>query len=219
MAVQVPTFDVPNLSVAGSPGLDFRGLTVSFAQAQGGGYTLNATGSGTFTFYSPDTAHAYAGTGGSYALSAAFNADGSYAGTGSLTIKGALAGTPSAWGTAPTATTTLWSTQLPEFGYSQSQDALGFKTTTFGGWANKPMFTGGSTAESLYLFDFLGVNGGNGSLQPLVNALASHNPAAGVGTYNVVESIATVPIPAPFILFGSGVLSLFGLRRKRTIKA
>ena len=214
-AVQVPTFDIPNISAAGQPGFDARGLTVSLSSA-GNGYSLSATGTGTFTFYAPDTAHSYAGTSGTYTLNANFDAAGHYLGGGTLSIKGTLAGTPAAWG--PTsANTTLWSANLSSFGYSQSKDALGFGTDTFGGWANTPEFTGGSLAESVYLFDFLGNTGGNGRLQPLVNAFAAGNLSVGVGTYQAVESVATVPVPAAGILFGSSLLGLLGIGRKRKI--
>jgi len=214
-AVQVPTFDIPNIPAAGEPGFDFRGLTVSLAPSVSG-YNLSVSGTGTFTFYSPDVAHTYSGTSGVYSLTASFDADGNYLGGGSLSIKGALTGTPLAWGST-NANTILWSTNLAAFGYNQSLDALGFRTDTFSGWANKPIFTNGSTTESVYLFDIFGVNGGDGRLQPLVNAFANHDLNAGLGSYQAAESIATVPVPTAFILFGSSLLGLLGFGRKRTV--
>lgn len=216
-AVQVPTIPIPPISPAGQPGFDFRGLTVSLTNPSAGVYSLSATGTAsTFTFYAPNTASSYAGTSGAYTLNASFDSSGNYLGGGTLLIKGAVAGTPPAWGTT-SAATTLWSANLSAFGYSQSQDALGFSTDTFAGWANKPIFTYGNTVESVYLFDMLGISGGSGRLESLVNAFANSNLNAGLGTYLAVESITTVPVPTAFILFGSSLLGLLGFRRKRSI--
>ncbi len=76
-AVQVPTFNIPPIVQAGQPGFDFRALTVNFSSV-GSGYNLSVSGAGTFTFYAPDVAHSYAGTSGTYALNANFDASGNY---------------------------------------------------------------------------------------------------------------------------------------------
>jgi hypothetical protein len=87
-------------------------------------------------------------------------------------------------------------------------NALGFNTQFTGGWAaNNPGLTGGSTAESLWLL------GLNPDFQNLVNFVDGKGVLSPWSTYNVV-SIASVPVPAAVWLFGTGLLALFGGRRK-----
>lgn len=215
LAAQTPNIVIPGISSAGQPAFDHRGLTVNLT-AGGGGYTLSATGStANLSFYTAGgPGDAYGGNGGTYSLTAKFDGSGNFIPTGSsLTITGNLTSTPP--GSTGTPTGTLWSANLTNFGYNATQAALGFTSSGFGGWANQPLFTGGSTAESLYLYTAAGLSNGIGALSPLIDAFALGDLRAGVGTYNGVQSVATVPVPLPLALFGSGLAGLVGVGRFR----
>ena len=188
-----------------------RGLNVAVAPKNGGGYTLTATGAGNINFYQNSSNVGVSGTGANnYSLTANFGADSKFI-DGSVSITGT---TPGISGVAGT-TGTLFSANLTDFGFANSQ--LGFKTSFNPSWAtNETKFTGGSTAEVLYLYDQVGLSTGHGSLTALTNALTAGSLAGVSGaTFHGVQSIASVPLPLPVVLFGTGLTALMGFARKR----
>ena len=204
-----------------------RGLTVSVASTINGGYQLTATGAGNVTLNgpSPDTA-SYAGTlsgTSGYSLTANFDSSSHFVSTGSLlTITGKLASAPVGSIGDPTVTggLLLYSANLTSFGTDASQAAIAFNTEFNTSWSNQPMFTGGSKGEVVYLFDQVGLGTGYGRLSSLISALGASNLSSVVGkNYTAIESIATIPLPLPAVLFGTGLTALLGLGRKRRAAA
>ena len=195
---------------------DNPGLSLSVA-SNGGGYTLTATGSGAFTFNAPNSGFSDAGTAGAYSLTANFTSTGTFVASGSqVTIYGTLNNLPS--GAQPFATDgLLYSANLTGFGYNASQADIGFLTHFNTSWSNQALFTGGSTGESLYLFDQAGLSSGSGVLSSLIAAMQSGNLASLAGVnYAPVESVAIVPLPLPAILFGAGLTLVAAISRKQT---
>ena len=190
-----------------------RGLNVAVAPKDGGGYTLTASGAGNINFYKNSSNVGVSGTGANnYSLIANFGADSKFV-DGLVSITGT---TPGISGVAGTTTTgLLFSADLTDFGFANSQ--LGFKTSFNPSWAtNETTFTGGSTAEVLYLYDQVGLATGHGSLTALTNALTAGNLGGVSGaTFHGVQSIASVPLPLPVVLFGTGLTALMGFARKR----
>ncbi len=199
-----------------------RGLTVSVSGNGNGGYQLTAIGTGNVTLNgpSPDNA-AYAGTltGTGYSLTANFDSNSKFVSTGSLfTITGTLASAPV--GSTGTPTGTLYSANLTSFGTDANQAAIAFNSVFNTSWSNQQMFTGGSKGEVVYLFDQVGLETGYGRLSSLISALGTNNLSALVGkSYTAIESIATIPLPLPIVLFGTGLAALLGLGRKRRASA
>lgn len=192
-----------------------RGLDVSVATKTGGGYTLTATSAGNINFYQNSSNVSTMGSGKGYTLTANFDKNSNFIATGSsLTILGTLNSTLG--GTAQKSTT-LFSANLTDFGTDANTAAIAFKTKFNPSWSNQIKFTGGSTSESVYLFDQVGLNnGGHGRLSSLIAALNARNLGSINNQHFVgVESIASVPLPLPVLLFGSGLTALIGLRRKR----
>lgn len=228
-ALTVPSFNIPGFADTGYVDFINKGLTVDVNKLTSGPntyYELTATGSGNFTFnYQPIQ---YGGTSGTYNLTARFNQNGTLTnayGPNTLSISGAVpassAGAPTSWSAH---SGTLFTADLTAVGYDAANDAVGFQTGNFGGWANQSQFTTGSTVESVYLFDTTGLSianggtGGVGALTALINALTAgnlNNAGLLTGTYNNVQSIATVPLPAPLALLGSGLVVLFRRRSTR----
>ena len=194
-----------------------RGLDVSVATKPGGGYILTATSAGNINFYQNSSNVSTMGSGKGYTLTANFDKNSNFITTGSsLTIVGTLNSTLGGTGTAQKSTN-LFSANLTDFGTDASTAAIAFKTKFNPSWSNQIKFTGGSTGESVYLFDQVGLNnGGHGRLSSLIAALNAHNLGS-IGNQHFVgiESIASVPLPLPVLLFGSGLTALIGLRRKR----
>lgn len=195
-----------------------RGLTVAVApDVAGGGYTLHATGNGNTNFFQNSSGVATSSTvSSSYALTAHFNSSSHFVAAGSLvTINGALI---DALGGTGTHNGLLYSADLTDFGYDNLNGSMGF-TTFFNdpaAWSNQSKFTGGSTGEVLYLFDQVGLNTGHGNLSALTAALAGGDLSVlGTSTFSPIQSIATVPLPLPAVLFGTGLTALMGLGRKR----
>jgi hypothetical protein len=149
--------------------------------------------------------------------------------TNYLEIKGSLpAGTigGTSWGALPANTLLLKANLLDTVPGNGTPDlvgtwggvAVGFKTLFTGGWASTyGGLDGGSIGENLWLaglsngfFDLvkaLDGNSGNGTLSSLFGSTK---------TINGVVSVASVPLPAAFWLFGTGLMSLLAGRRKST---
>jgi hypothetical protein len=142
--------------------------------------------------------------------------------------------------TAQPANTVLFSANLTSVGVDSAHDALGFNTDNFSGWANQKQFTGGSTSESLWLYALIntgnlycvlprpGSNCNNNPNQTGALPYSTTNTAwnnfltelknhSGVkdATFYGIGAIATVPLPAGLLLFGSGLAALGGAFRRR----
>jgi hypothetical protein len=133
----------------------------------------------------------------------------------------------------------LFSVKLTSVGVDSTHDALGFNTSNFGGWANQPQFTGGSTAESLWLYALINTGNlycvlprpgnncnnspsqqgtlpfstSNSTWNTFLGELKSHTKlkdASFVG----IGAIVTVPLPAAVWLFGAGLAALGRFRRR-----
>jgi len=108
-----------------------RGLNVSVAKNNpSGGYTLTAIGAGNVNFYQNSSASATSSTSAptSYNLTAKFDANSHFVSSGSsLTITGTLS---SNLGGTGTATGTLFSANLTDFGYDATKAELGLKLTS-----------------------------------------------------------------------------------------
>jgi|SRR5271165_2296907 len=137
----------------------------------------------------------------------------------------------------------LFSESLTGFGVDLTHDALGFSTSNFGGWANQKQFTSGGP-ESLWLYALISTgnlycvaprtnnNCNNAPLQngtfPYVTTnsawnnflkqLSTHSGLTSA-TFNGIGEIATVPVPPSVWLLGSGLLGLFGVRRRKLVPA
>ena len=194
-----------------------RGLTATVAPKVGGGYTLTATGNGNINFFQNSSNAATSSTTASnYALTANFDSASHFVAAGSLvTINGTLT---DALGGVGASTGLLYSADLTDFGYDNANGSIGF-TTFFNdaaAWSNQAKFTGGSTGEVLYLYDQVGLNTGHGNLSALTAALAGGDLSVlGTSAFSPIQSIATVPLPLPVVLFGTGLTALMGLGRKR----
>jgi hypothetical protein len=138
---------------------------------------------------------------------------------------------------------TLFSASLTGVGVDLTHDALGFNTSNFGGWANQQQFTGGSQNESLWLYALIntgnlycvaprpGNNCNNNPSQTGTLPYSTSNTAwntflkelknhSGIkeATFYGIGLIATVPLPAGILLFGSGLLGLGGFFRRRAVE-
>jgi hypothetical protein len=151
--------------------------------------------------------------------------------------------TPSGVSWSAVSNQTLFSVNLTKIGVDSTHDALGFNTDDFGGWANQKQFTGGSTSESLWLYAL--INTGNlYCVGPRPNNNCNNSPnqtgtfpystsnsawntflteikngqQLKAATFYGIGAIATVPIPAALLLFGSGLASLGAMARRRKAK-
>jgi hypothetical protein len=236
-ALTVPDFKSPDPSI-GSPGYpDFWAANFSAsltANSQGTVYTLTIQGSnpniGIFNL--PNSAYLVGNE--QVKLTASFDSTGHLlTGSGykdSYEIDGRLAASSSptfgskpgglSWAAQPVET--LFSATLTDVTVDSKDDALGFRSTNFGGWANQKQFTGGSTTESVWLYSLLAplaaynsqVNTVNNDWNNFLAEIKNHTALKGNAFYGI-GSIATVPLPAGILLFGGGLLGLGGLFRRR----
>jgi len=133
----------------------------------------------------------------------------------------------------------LFSTDLTGLTFDMKDQALGFKTTNFGGWANQQQFTGDVTSESLWLYSLLsdhkgkhGHHGDHGDdegknqsaegwgwpraneWRAFLDELEDHKHLKN-HTFNGIASIATVPLPGAIWLLASGLAGIGGFFRRR----
>jgi hypothetical protein len=223
---RIPTLisDIPGAS-APSLTLDWNFLassqTLSVTKNSDNNYTLTSSSTGLFSFF--NNTGSYNGTASVYTLSATFDKSGNFIqnslGSDYLNITGyfgaATAAHLSSNGNltvaAPTSSSVLFNANLTDFGYSTTQNTLGFVTSFLASWSNQGVLTGGSVGESAYLFS------STNSLAPVTNAFAIHDLSTLVGnSYTGVSSITSVPVPFSGLLFGTGLLSLLGLNRRKS---
>jgi hypothetical protein len=237
-AFTVPNFKGPDPSI-GSPGYpDFWAANFSAsltANSQGTVYTLTIQGSnpniGIFNFPNSayfvgneqvkltasfdSTGHLLTGSG----YKDTYEIDGSLASSSKPTFGSKLSGF--SWAAQPVET--LFSTTLTGVTVDSKDDALGFRSTNFGGWANQKQFTGGGTTESVWLYSLLSpfaaynsaINTADSDWNSFLAEIKNHTALKG-NTFYGIASIATVPLPAGILLFGGGLLGLGGLFRRRT---
>jgi hypothetical protein len=241
-AFSVPDFKGPDPSI-GSPGYpDFSALNLSAsltANSPGTVYTLSIQGSnpnvGVFNF--PNAAYLVGNE--SIKLTVSFDSHGNLlTGSGyndSYEIDGSLAASsnptfgskPAGYSWAAQPIEKLFSATLTGVTVDSKDEALGFRSTNFGGWANQKQFTGGGTTESVWLYSLLSSlnssygssmasaqRGGGSDWDSLLAEIKNHTHLK-TGTFLGIASIATVPVPIALWLFGSGLLGLGGLFRRR----
>ena len=238
-AFTVPNFTGTNSNI-GSPGYpDFAAANFSASltsNSQGTVYTLSIQGSnpnvGVFNFQNAD----YLVGNESIKLTASFDSHGNLLTGGgyndSYEIDGSLAASSSpsvgsppkgySWAAQPVET--LFNATLTGVTVDSKDEALGFGSTNFGGWANQKQFTGtsGKDSESVWLFSLLSpfasynsqVNTANTQWNNFLAQIKSHSTLKG-NTFYGIGSIATVPLPAAILLFASGLLGLGGSLRRR----
>jgi len=168
-------------------------------------------------------------------VTATFNTSGQFL-SGNYSIAGSLPPLASpTYGSAPggynwTSTTSpLFTATLTGANVDMTHDALGFTTSSFGGWADQNQFTGGSTSESLWLYSQLSCQTANQNSPLCTNSTTNtfwnsflqqlkNKNLNLTGNFAGLASIATVPIPAALLLFGSGLAALgSGFRRRRAV--
>lgn len=245
-AYTVPSFSGPGVSSPGYP--DFWGANVesTLTQNKNGSFTLSVTGSeaacGNFNTLANCNAAIFNFPNGAYLVSnesmtitANFSAKGVFT-SGSYSLIGSVPGwsnpttgsAPPGYNWAAQGTTTLLTASLTADTVDTSQEALGFTEVINGGWADQQQFTntkGKTDTESLWLYSLLsGTNmnsGQNMNNTAWNNFLAELQSGKGLkgNTFFAMGSIATVPLPAAVLLFGSGLMGLFGFARRRPAAA
>src|SRR5271165_1452605 len=231
-AITVPDFSAPGIP---SPGyVDFAALNYSASlNPSGGGYTLTILGTnpnaGLFNFQNAS----YLIGGEQVKLTVNFDATGHLVPTVANTIE--IDGSLAAWnkpflGTPPAGFSwsaqgyeKLFGAELTGVGVDAKDEALGFTTANFSGWANQPQFATGS--ESLWLFSLSGgLDGskwggknswGKSSWDKFLDQIEDHRPLQAANFY-AIGSITTVPLPATTLLLLGGLLVMGGFARRKT---
>jgi len=244
-AFMVPNFSGSGVSSPGYPDFWAADAKASVAENANGTFTLSISGNsasclGDGSFANCSAAifnfanSAYLVRNETLNITANFSSSGQLL-SGSYEIDGTLTASSSpsfhtkppagyTW-SAQTVVQDLFSTSLTGFTVDSKDEALGFVTAGFGGWANQPQFTGGSKSESLWLYSLLGSShesgwegGGNQHQnQAWNNFLAELKSGKGLkaDAFYGIASVATVPLPAAVWLFGSGLAALGGALRRR----
>jgi hypothetical protein len=207
--------------VAADYTFDQSGLNGQFASnPTNNGWTLTVTGTGSGAFYTPNTASIDTVSNIKYTLTAYFDNSGKFLSNvgnsySALTITGALSDqTAGVTGvSAATGYSSLFSSNLTDFGYNASQATIGF-TTQFqaSAWSSQAPFTGGSSGDVIYLFNQGGVSTGFGVLSGLISEFET-GKFAPTSLANV-ESLAAVPLPMSAVLFGTGLIGLISFGRQ-----
>jgi hypothetical protein len=200
----VPDFNIGGVPDAGFAHVENNNLKVTFAKNGSSGYKLTATydppGTGSFKVQTnPGTAYNVTGS-KTFSLTSFFNNSLGFT-SGSLLLKGKVSGL------GINSDTTLWSASLSNFGYDinpfdGSPISLGWRTNGPSG-ALKNLFDPGGSSESIYLWGFNSLN-----LSKLLSKQAISFNAQG---------ITTVPIPAAVWLFGSALMGMGVIGRRKAV--
>jgi hypothetical protein len=216
-----PLLNAANANAIGAPvsadfSFDQSGLGVSFTGSKTNGWTLTVSGTGNSAFYLSGQTAVDTVNNAHYSLTAYFTGNGAFEATSGskssmLTITGAL-DTQLSGVTASSHYSTLYAADLTGFGYNASEAVIGFSTKFLtSAWSSQAPFTGGTSGDSIYLFNQGGVATGFGVLSGLISQFETGSFAT--TSLANVESLAAVPLPLPAILFGTGLIGLMGFGR------
>ncbi|MEK7322147.1 MAG: VPLPA-CTERM sorting domain-containing protein [Pseudomonadota bacterium] len=195
----VPDFNISGVPDAGFPHFEDKvKLSLSKSGKDWKFTAVNTTGT---QLFQKNPTQSYNITSPSFSLTALFDSSLNFK-NGTMAIKGKI---PSL---GVNSTTNLWTATLSNFGFDinpfdGSPISLGWKTTNMTGWGVTAGYAFG-TPESVYLYNF--------GLSSLANMFYGHH---GSSFSNVTATaLTTVPVPAAVLLLGSGLIALFGLRRR-----
>ena len=239
-AITVPGFIGTGVPPPGYP--DFWGANVdaTLTRNKNGSFTLSVLGNTAACGSSKTLANCSAALfnfpAGAYLvgnetlnLTANFSSGGMFT-SGSYTITGSLpASSNPTLGMAPPnvgwgaqGNETLLTATLTGDAIDSTDAALGFAATITGGWADQKQFTSGSP-ESVWLYSLVsglsmtsGDSTANKAWNNFLAELQSGHLTKGA-SFVAIGSIATVPLPGVVMLFGSGVMGLLGLARRRRL--
>jgi len=192
----VPDWNMPGIPDAGF-GHFQDSVRVTFAR-NGQNWKLTATETGGTSLFQEDPTHAYSLSNTKFMLTANFDSLFHFTG-GNMQIKGKIPESGVSSGTL------RWNANLTGFGvdinpFDGSPIALGFETRGYSGRATQ---LADGSPQSVYLFD--------PRLATLALDLFNHH---GSSLSVNATALTTVPVPAAVWLLGSGLIALFGVRRK-----
>ena len=227
-AFQIPDFSAPGIPAPGYPDFAALNFSASLTGSGNSGYTLTISESdpniGVLNFKSGS----YLVRNETIQLVAHFDSTGHLLtnANNSIEIEGALPASknpslgtaPAGFSWGPTRDTLLWYADLTAVGVDSKQEALGFATTDFYGWASQ--FANPNAPESLWLFSLLGAigspqaSGGDTSWNSFLAALKNHTSLK-AETFQGIASVATVPLPSTLLLMLGGLVGLGGFARRK----
>lgn len=203
---------------AGYPGF-YNVSSVKFEKLSSGAFKLTGTGTGGYEFDASPTTPGWSLSSGSFKLTANFTSGLAFNPTGSnVEIKGKI---PTYTGSGvinhgglygpgqnvKNTVKTLYKADLLNMGLDLSPLAFGFTTDASDdiGWATQFM----TNNESVWFYNQ------NNTWAQILNAIdVNKNRRTWSVTYANLGTITTVPVPAAVWLLGSGLVALFGMRRK-----
>jgi len=227
-AIDIPSFSAPAIPEPGYPDFAALNFSASLSGSAKSGFTLTISEAdpniGVFNFKHG----AYLVSDETIQLVAHFDSTGHLLTNqnNSIEIEGSVpAWTHPSYGAAPTGyswsgttrDTLLFYADLTAVGVDSKDEALGFSTTDFYGWASQ--FANPNAAESLWLYSLLGsVDPGTGAGKSWDAFLAEINNHTALTTarFAGIESVATVPLPSTLLLMLSGLAGVGGFAWRRS---